>query len=112
METPMPTRWSGKTYTGFTRLFTGPNDIRDTLIDKLGIEWVASYLDPCDWRESDRTIIPNHAFAATKIRERASGFLRKMNVNVLSPKAGTEARYTVEELCGFAPEKPSRRRAA
>lgn len=111
MDTPMPTRWSGKPYTGFTRLFTGPNEVRDTLIDKLGIEWVASYLDPCDWRESDRTIIPNHAFAATKLRERASGFLRKLDVKVLASKAGQEPRYTVEELCGFEPAK-SKRRAA
>lgn len=67
--------------------FHGPSDLRDFLIEKTSLEWVASYLDQCDWVQSTRTVIPNHSFAYRQMNKRVGGFLRSRDVKLLDPNS-------------------------
>ncbi len=110
VEVPL-TKWTDIPYADMRRIFTGPSQIRDVFIGEFGIEWVCSWLDPCDWRGSDRAIIPNHGLAANRIKQEAYRLLKRLNVKVHD--TGYEPgvfRYSFEELTGRKePPKEKRR---
>lgn len=106
-----PTKWSGIPYADMRRVFTGPREIRDAFIGEFGIEWVCSWLDPSDWRVSDRAIIPNHGLAASRIKGDCGRFLKRLNVKVHD--TGYEPgvpRYSFEDLTGREPPGPTKRK--
>jgi len=68
--------------------FLGPKDIRDSFLERLGPEWVASYLDPCTWQDlPERALIPKSAFAAGKIKSEARAVLIKHGLTIVERAA-------------------------
>jgi hypothetical protein len=80
--------WRDKALPGMP-LFPGPSSIREKCIDAFGIEWTASYIDPCEWDGRTMLLICRTAFARDKIRDQASSLLKskgiKLGVNPTPP---------------------------
>lgn len=101
---PMPGRYSGKQFKNIPKYYTGPDDIRDILIDKFTVEWVASYIDQCDWIDSSRTLIANHSFAYAQMMSQASGILGKLEIKLEDPKSKNgEPRHPFSPKDDFQP---------
>lgn len=49
-------------------LFNGPKEVRQAFVDAMGVDWTASYIDPCAWQDvPERALIPHTGVAARKI---------------------------------------------
>ena len=86
-----PSKWRDRPLPGMP-MFSGPMEIRSAFQDRFGVEWTASYIDPCKWNASLQMLLPRHRFAADKIMERARGSLLEMGVKCFMPPHRVRAK--------------------
>jgi hypothetical protein len=75
-----PTKWKNKGLPNMA-VFIGPHEIRAEFISRFGIEWTASYIDPCLW-SSPGKLIAAHDFARSKVLEKAKHDLTRLGITV------------------------------
>lgn len=63
--------------------FAGPADVWDAVAGVKGSDWAMSYLAPCAWSASSRTLSPRTGFAGRKLRDELGGLLRQMSVAIV-----------------------------
>lgn len=73
--------WSGKAKPGIT-LWNGPKDIRDEFISSYGVDFTASYIDPSNWIEQTRTIVPYTFYGRDMLRQRALRFCTEQRITI------------------------------
>lgn len=73
--------------------FNGPAHIWASVSDAKGPAWAMSYLAPCAWAASSRTLQTRTAFAARKLRDELGGLLRELSVSVIEPAASHGAAH-------------------
>jgi hypothetical protein len=73
--------------------FVGPGDVWAKVMNAKGAAWAASYLAPCGWMATTRTLRPRTVVAATKLRAEIGDLLRHLSVSVLEPTLGQGGAY-------------------
>lgn len=73
--------------------FVGPSDVWAKVMNAKGAAWAASYLAPCGWVATTRTLNPRTVVAATKLRTEIGDLLRHLSVSVLEPTLGQGGAY-------------------
>jgi len=66
-------------------VFAGPLDVWSTVTKAKGTAWAASYLAPCGWIATTRTLRPRTGVAAKKLRAEIGTLLRRLSVSVSEP---------------------------
>ena len=64
-------------------LFAGPSALREEMIDLYGIDWVSSYIDPASYLVAKNTIVARHAFAMSRIEEKAGQYLKAKGIRLI-----------------------------
>jgi len=64
-------------------LFAGPSALREEMIDLYGIDWVSSYIDPASYLVAKNTIVARHAFAMSRIQEKAGQYLKAKGIRLI-----------------------------
>jgi hypothetical protein len=66
-------------------VFEGPDEVWATVTRRKGLGWAVSYLAPCAWSPSSRTLRARTAFAARTLREELGALLRDLAVAIIEP---------------------------
>jgi hypothetical protein len=91
-----PSKWRDRPLPGMP-LFPGPQEIRWEFQNAFGVEWTASYIDPCKWNAALQTLLPRHRFAADKIMERARGLIKTLGIKCFMPPHRTASAHPVPD---------------
>jgi len=65
--------------------FEGPDEVWATVTRRKGLGWAVSYLAPCAWSPSSRTLRARTAFAARTLRDELGALLRDLAVAIIEP---------------------------
>jgi uncharacterized protein YdaU (DUF1376 family) len=73
------------------RSFPGPAELRAAVVKAKGNGWAISWLDPCDWDEAERLVIPANPVAAKRLRDEVGQLLASAEIHIAEPRARTAA---------------------
>lgn len=73
--------WDGKSKPRMP-IWNGPNDIRRDFIQTFGIDFTSSYVDPSNWIEATKTIVPYTHTGGDMLKRRCREFCRERGISV------------------------------